>query len=40
MVSFQAKIGWKMQRKRENKIYHSIPFLPEGLEKIPKKLKK
>ena len=26
MASFQAKIGWKMQRKRENKNCHSVPF--------------
>ena len=24
--SFQAKIGWKMMRKRENKNYRSVPF--------------
>ena len=24
--SFQAKIGWKMTRKRENKNYRSVPF--------------
>ena len=28
MASFQAKIGWKMMRKRENKNCHSVPFLP------------
>ena len=37
MVSFQGKIGWKRQRKRENKNYRSITFLPDGLEKVPKK---
>ena len=26
MTSFQAKIGWKTQRKRENKNCHSVPF--------------
>ena len=26
MYSFQAKIGWKTQRKRENKNCHSVPF--------------
>ena len=26
MASFQAKIGWKTQRRRENKYYHSVPF--------------
>ena len=25
-ASFQAKIGWKKQRKRENKNCHSVPF--------------
>ena len=40
MASFQAKIGWKMPRKRENKNYISFTFLPDGLEKIPKKSKK
>ena len=28
MTSFQAKIGWKTQRKKENKNCHSVPFLP------------
>ena len=40
MASFQAKIGWKTLRKRENKNYISFTFLPDGLEKIPKKSKK
>ena len=26
MATFQAKIGWKRQRKRENKNFHSVPF--------------
>ena len=26
MAPFQAKISWKMQRKRENKNCHSVPF--------------
>ena len=26
MASFQAKIGWKRPRMRENKNYHSVPF--------------
>ena len=30
MASFQAKIGWKMMKKRENKNYHYISFLPEA----------
>ena len=37
MASFQVKIGWKRLRKRENKNYRSVSFLPDGLEKIPKK---
>ena len=40
MSSFQAKIGWKRQRKRENKNYRFIPFLLDCLDKIPKKFKK
>ena len=40
MASFQAKIGWKRRRKRENKNYLSIPFLLDGKYKIPKKEKK
>ena len=37
MASFQSKIGWKRLRKRENKNYRPVTFLPNGLEKIPKK---
>ena len=37
MASFQAKIVWKMPRKRENKNYRFVPFLPDALQKIPKK---
>ena len=37
MASIQAKIGWKRQIKRENKNYRFVQFLPDGLEKIPKK---
>ena len=40
MASFQAKIGWKRLRKRENKTYHSIPFLPNAYEEIIKKWQK
>ena len=40
MASFQAKIGWKMPRKRKNENCVSIPVLPDGLQKIPKKEKK
>ena len=40
MASSQAKIGKKRQRKRENNNSHFVPFLPDGLEKIPKKKQK
>ena len=29
MALFQAKIGWKMLRKSENKNYSSVSFLPD-----------
>ena len=37
MASFQAKIGWKRLRNRENKNYRSVSFLLDGKQKIPKK---
>ena len=37
MASFQAKIGWKRKRKRENKNYHYVSFLPDAKFKIPTK---
>ena len=37
---FQAKIGRKRMRKRENKNYSSVSFLSDAYLKIPKKLKK
>ena len=40
MASFQAKIVWKRPRKRENKNYRVITFLPDALQKIPKKQQK
>ena len=40
MDSFQAKILWKRLRKRENKNYRFVPFLPDALQKIPKKKSK
>ena len=40
MASFQAKIGWKRPRKRENKNYHSNHFLPDSQQRIQKKLQK
>ena len=39
-ASFHGKIGWKGQRKGENKNYRYVSFLPDGKEKIPKKQKK
>ena len=38
MDSFQAKIGWKRMRKRENKTYNFVPFLPDAQQKLPKEL--
>ena len=40
MTSFQAKLVWKRQRKRENKNYSFVPSLPVAKFKIAKKLKK
>ena len=40
MASFQAKTGWEMPRKIENKNYCSDQFLPDSLQRISKKLKK
>ena len=40
MASFKAKIGQKRMRKRENKNYHYVSFLPDAKLKIPKKQKK
>ena len=40
MASFQAKIVWKRPRKRENKNYRFVPFLPNALQKIPRKYQK
>ena len=40
MVSFQAKIVWKRPRKRKNKNYRFVPFLPDALQKIPRKYQK
>ena len=40
MTSFQAKMGWKMMRKRENKNYHYVTFLPDAKFKIPTKQQK
>ena len=40
MNSFQAKIDWRMMRKRENKNYSSVTFLSDAQQKIPKKIAK
>ena len=47
MSSFKAKIDWKMPRKREYKIYRSVPFrsvpsqrVLENSKKIAKKFEK
>ena len=40
MASFEAKIVWKRPRKSENKNYRFVPFLPNALQKIPKKQQK
>ena len=40
MASFHGKIGLKGQRKRENKNYRYVSFLPDRQEKIPKKQQK
>ena len=36
-ASFQGKIGWKTQRKGENKNYRYVSFLLDVQEQIPKK---
>ena len=36
MVSFHGKIGWKGQRRRENKNNRYVSILPDGQEKIQK----
>ena len=41
MAQFQAKIVWKRPRKVvENKNYRVVTFLPDALQKIPKKQQK
>ena len=40
MASFQAKIGQKRPRKRENKNSRFALFLPDARYKIPKKQQK
>ena len=29
MASYQAKIGWKSLRNRENRNYHFVSFVPD-----------
>ena len=40
MALFQDKKVFKRPRKNENKNYCVVMFLPDGLQKIPKKQKK
>ena len=40
MASFQTKIVWKRLRKRENKNYRFITFLPGAEKKMPKSKQK
>ena len=38
MDLFEAKIGWKWPRMRDNKNYRSVLFLPEAKLKVRKKI--
>ena len=40
MESFRAKLVWERPRKRENKNYRFVSFLPDALQKILKKQEK
>ena len=40
IASFQAIIVWNRTRKRENKNYRFVTFLPDALKKILKKYQK
>ena len=40
MAPFHRKIGWKRQRKRENKNYRSVSFCPDRQKQITKKQQK
>ena len=40
MASFQAKTGWEMSRKRENKNYRSDQLMPDPGQRISKKQQK
>ena len=37
MALFQAKIGWKRKKMRENENYRSVSFQPDAQLKNPKK---
>ena len=37
MAAFQAKTDWKTLKKRENKNYRFVSFLPGAEQKMPKK---
>ena len=39
MASFEAKIGWRRSRKRENKNYRTVPYQLDAKQKIAKKFK-
>ena len=40
MASFETNIGWERQRKRANKKYRFVSFVPDAQQKIPKKQQK
>ena len=40
MASFQAKIGWKTQRKRKNKNCHFVPFRSVPTQRVTENSKK
>ena len=40
MASFKAKIDCKRQRKRKNKIFRSVSFLPDPELKVPENQQK
>ena len=40
ICSFHAKTSWERPKKSENKNYCSYLFLPNPLERIPKKMNK
>ena len=40
MTAFEAKTDWKTLKKKENKNYRFVSFLPDAQQKIPKKIAK